>query len=92
MPHINMKSKVKPVDLNTYEFTFGKYKGRPAKEIMEFNAGYLVWCHHNVEWFKLGWRTLHKVRKKAREQARGLQAFHQAYEQHFDMFYGDEPF
>jgi broad specificity phosphatase PhoE len=33
--------------------TFGKYKGLLVEEILDENAGWLVWAHENVEHFRL---------------------------------------
>ena len=41
------------IDAEKYIFTFGKHKGESYNKVFETNPGYIYWCHHNVEWFKL---------------------------------------
>ena len=33
--------------------TFGKYRGRKVADVAATNAGYVLWCRKNIEWFNL---------------------------------------
>ena len=38
---------------SNYVFTFGKCKGKFLKIVLYEDPGYLIWCHHNIDWFEL---------------------------------------
>jgi len=48
-----MKKGKDVVDINTYVFEFGKYKGKSYRKVSDINPGYLIWCHNNVDSFTL---------------------------------------
>lgn len=35
------------------KLTFGKYKGKSVREVMDINPSYLIWAHDNVKFFTL---------------------------------------
>lgn len=42
--------------LDTFTFTFGKYKGKRATEVILIDPQYILWCHNDkkyVDWFDL---------------------------------------
>jgi uncharacterized protein (DUF3820 family) len=41
------------INIATYKFTFGKYKGKSAKVILSIDPQYLNWCHNVIKWFTL---------------------------------------
>lgn len=43
----------KLINLETYVFTFGKYIGEHILDVIDENPNYVLWCHNNVDWFKL---------------------------------------
>ena len=36
-----------------YRFTFGKHKGRTVEHVLDEDAGYLLWCNEEINWFIL---------------------------------------
>jgi hypothetical protein len=45
--------------------TFGKYKGESIEELMEVNPQYLVWLHHNSDFFELSSELLDEAEEKS---------------------------
>lgn len=35
------------------ELSFGKYQGKALKEVIDTNAGYVVWMIDEIEWFSV---------------------------------------
>lgn len=53
-------------DLANFIFTFGRYKGVPAKRVLVSDPKYILWCHNNqewLEWFRLKPNDLKKVKQ-----------------------------
>lgn len=59
-----MQTHLKPTDA----FTFGKYKGRLIKEVIEQDPSYVVWAADNVKGFNLSPQMLKKARDNKQEQ------------------------
>ena len=36
-------------DIDDMPLSFGKYKGKTPNEILELDAGYLIWAYDNIE-------------------------------------------
>lgn len=52
------------IDTDSFVFNFGKYKGKAYSGVFSFDPGYIYWCHHNVEWFKLSDCDFAKLREE----------------------------
>ena len=52
---MHKENEVKLISNNMTDrkLTFGKYKGRPIKEITLTHIGYIMWCLNNLSWFSL---------------------------------------
>lgn len=48
-----MKTIIQTIDLDRYSFSFGKYKGKSIRDVIDEDAEYVVWCHENVRGFTL---------------------------------------
>ena len=63
-----MKTQKQLIDLDTYVFTFGKHKNRSIRDVIDDDANYVLWCHDNIEWFKLSEGDYDKVDLEADRQ------------------------
>jgi len=52
------------INTKTYKFTFGKYIGEPYNKIKSLYPEYILWCHNNVEYFKLDTKELENITKE----------------------------
>lgn len=60
-----MSFVVPDISIDSYIFTFGKYKGLYLSDIVEDNPEYVLWCLENIEWFKLSPSDEDKVYSEA---------------------------
>ena len=44
---------MKEISITNRDFNFGKYKGKPIKQIILTHIGYILWCFDNLQWFSL---------------------------------------
>lgn len=51
-----------------YVFTFGKYKGKTVREILDINPSYLQWVHENIPHLELSDYLLDKVDEAVQEE------------------------
>ena len=43
------------IDIDTYVFTFGQYKGVAYSDVKNDDPGYILWCMDNMDWFKISY-------------------------------------
>ena len=72
------------LDFDTYEFTFGKYKGELIKDVFKTDASYILWCCENLEWFDLDEESLGNVEEKVLDEKYGNA------EEYYTYMYGDD--
>lgn len=70
------------INLNDYVFTFGKHKGKKASDVLEEDAGYLVWCHKNINGFVLSDEDYRRALEKQDDQRDGY--WYETWDEHDD--------
>lgn len=63
-----MKTITQTIDLDKYTFTFGKYKGKSLRDVIDEDAEYVIWCHKNVNGFVLADKDYQEALKEMDRQ------------------------